>query len=630
MNWRRAWGLGCVALSLGAACTETPATPGPDAGPASDVASDAPATDAPSGSCSLEPRLDLDRDGVTTPQGTAGWEEFSRASEAQQLTPIPTCGGAVYNAALVQWTAPRAGILRMRVERDRSDWSQEMIASAYLSARRVERCAWDAPARECSVATFETDPEHTRSEFEFRVEAGTQYIALAWSFNYAGAGVRTTAVPALRVAVRMVEQSAYGQACAPSTTDREQLCPARSDCTAVGPAAPTCVARGAQGGLCRGPLRDCDTGLVCGAIGFSCDAPAAIGESCQNRGCAAGSSCHVRTPVSESRCVALGSLHGGCREGNACDASLTCRTVDGRAICVQETAAGAPCDATSYCASGGVCAPDATGRSVCTAPGSEGTRCGSSAGQPLPCMAGLRCVDQFCRRTRAAAEACDDDRVCNAGLACVDGRCAEPPTGRCTTRGDRCPEGQRCVNRACAPAVALGGMCTGQDCAAGLVCPSDTRRCEVAAPSLGCVDDQDCPRGTACREHVCLVVGQCPQRDVFSNVICDEGSRCVPTAAGPYACHPIGRDGGPCRSGAPGPCDAGHRCVGGVCLAATSAASGVCGDRLRCPPGTRCEAGCQAEGAAGAMGARCRRGAGGAAECDAGLRCDLATLTCVP
>ena len=91
MNWRRAWGLGCVALSLGAACTETPATPGTDAGPASDATSDAPATDAASGSCSLEPRLDLDRDGVTTPQGTAGWVEFSRASEAQQLSPIPTC-----------------------------------------------------------------------------------------------------------------------------------------------------------------------------------------------------------------------------------------------------------------------------------------------------------------------------------------------------------------------------------------------------------------------------------------------------------------------------------------------------------------------------------------------------------
>ena len=603
-----------------------------DAGPMADVSGDALTTDGPANGCAIEPLIDLDHDGVTTPQGTAAWVDFSRAAEAQRVTAIPTCGGPVYNSVLVKWTAPRSGILRMRVERDQSDWSQEMLAGAYLTARRIEHCAWEAPAHECSVATFEADPEHTRSEFEFHVERGTQFIALAWSFNYADAGVRTTAVPALRIALRLIDQSAYGRSCVPATTDREQLCPARSDCTTVGAAAPTCIARGARSGLCRGPLRDCDPGLVCGSIGSSCDSPAALGEPCESRGCIAGASCLVRSPLSESRCVADGILNASCRAptGTAapCDAPLTCRRVDTRSICVQETALGAPCDTAAYCAGGGICAPDAMGRSVCTLPGAEGTRCGSAVGQPLPCAAGLRCVDQFCRRTHASTEACDDDRGCDAGLSCVAGHCTAPPPGRCSTRGDQCPAGQRCVNESCVAAIAIGEACTGQGCAAGLTCAPDSNRCEVVAPSNGCVDDLDCGRSTLCREHVCVLPGRCPQRDAFSNVICDADSRCVPSATGAWACRPIGRDGGPCRTGVPGPCDAGHRCVGGVCLAAASATAGVCGDRLRCPPGTHCEAGCQPNGAAGTENAACRRGASGAAECDPGLRCDLTALTC--
>jgi hypothetical protein len=87
MRKLRAWACGSVVLLLGAACTETPSNPPGDAGPRPDVtpagdapvtdalASDAPSsdgspTDSGAGGCALEPRVDLDRDGVTTAEGT--------------------------------------------------------------------------------------------------------------------------------------------------------------------------------------------------------------------------------------------------------------------------------------------------------------------------------------------------------------------------------------------------------------------------------------------------------------------------------------------------------------------------------------------------------------------------------
>lgn len=646
MSMRRGWGLGCAVLGLVAACSSPPRPSGLlDSGvdvpidrptAAAETAVDA-GVDAGTSGCGIGPHFDLDFDGFATPEGDALWVDFSRSSDAPQITPIATCGGPVYNAVVVKWTAPRAGIMRLRVERDQSDWASEMLASAYLSARRLETCAWDATARDCSVATFEGDPSHTRSEFEFPVQAGPQLIALAWSFNYGAAGVRVTPVPALRVSASMINQTGYGRVCVAGADSWDALCPARSDCLAVAGAAPACVPRGARGGVCRGPLRDCDGTLVCLALGNNCEAPAAVGESCENRGCAPGSSCLVRMPVSESRCVAEGALGGACRASSdpraGCDTGLACRAVATRLTCVQEVAIGMACTEETVCAGTAVCAPNRAGAgSVCTAAGAEGTNCTATTGQPSPCATGLRCIDRFCRSTHAAGEACEmalEDRDCEAGLACVDGRCAAPPAGRCTVRGDRCPDGQRCVNRMCVTAIAPGETCTGGTCAGGYTCPSDVGRCEVGIPSAGCTDDADCVRGTACREHLCVVVGQCPQRNVIRNdVVCDTNARCIPVTGSGLACRPIGRDGGVCRPGAT-PCEAGHRCVGGICVTAADASAGVCPQRLRCPPGARCEAGCQLTGTVGTEGARCRRARNAAGECDRPLRCDLATLTCV-
>ena len=114
----------------------------------------------------------------------------------------------------------------------------------------------------------------------------------------------------------------------------------------------------------------------------------------------------------------------------------------------------------------------------------------------------------------------------------------------------------------------------------------------------------------------------------YDGVVCGAGARCVAQADRTVACRALGRDGGLCRTGDAPACDEGHRCVGGVCVAAPSKSIGVCAEHLACPAGTRCDLGCAPVASPGQEGGRCRRGASGSGECDAGLRCDLATLVC--
>ena len=95
----------------------------------------------------------------------------------------------------------------------------------------------------------------------------------------------------------------------------------------------------------------------------------------------------------------------------------------------------------------------------------------------------------------------------------------------------------------------------------------------------------------------------------YDGVVCGAGARCVAQADRTVACRALGRDGGLCRTGDAPACDEGHRCVGGVCVAASSKSIGVCAEHLACPAGTRCDLGCAPVASPGQEGGRCRRGA---------------------
>ncbi|TAK27634.1 MAG: hypothetical protein EPO40_16445 [Myxococcaceae bacterium] len=221
---------------------------------------------------------------------------------------------------------------------------------------------------------------------------------------------------------------------------------------------------------------------------------------------------------------------------------------------------------------------------------------------------------------------------CDLSLDCVDGRCVERAPGRCLPFADDCPAGQMCQSGTCRRAYGIGEQPFASECLNGLTVVEG--RCAVEAPSTPCVGDDECLRGTVCRDHLCVVEGRCPPPSVplpeghVPGVVCGTNARCVATSEGTAACRTLGRAGGLCRRDAAAACDEGHRCVGGVCVAASSKSGGVCADHLACPPGTRCDLGCVPAAGVGQEGGRCRRGAEGRGECDGGLRCDPATLTC--
>jgi hypothetical protein len=200
--------------------------------------------------------------------------------------------------------------------------------------------------------------------------------------------------------------------------------------------------------------------------------------------------------------------------------------------------AGTPCGVGSQCAGG-----------VCTQTAANG--CGTcSANDPPVAPAEL-----------AEGDVCYDpakpsgDTFCAAGLACKTvGNPVSVPI-RCTKRGADgiacsltrdCIDGLACIEKQCAPRLANGGACeVGDQCAAG-ACSKATGTCVpfvfAAAGAVCNNQEKRCARGTCARTPL------------------GTDGTCVDPIA----------DGAPC-TGASSPnspkahCDAGAKCVNGVC-----------------------------------------------------------------
>lgn len=614
--------LGAVAtvLALGSACAQTTTSTAADGG-ARDATADVVAP-----ACGLAPLVDLDREGIATPDGVAAWVDFSRASDERLVPPIATCGGEVRLPVMVRWTAPRAGYLRVRVQRDRPD-PHSPGSSHPFTLRRVAGCAWDAPSLGCGLTAFQRDLGFLAEEFELPVEAGPQWLVLAWTFDFRQRGLERAAVPALRVALALAEASRLNQACSPVSTVGASYCPVGTDCDATATGTPRCIPRGSPGAGCRVMAPRCDDGLICHVEPARCLPALAPGAVCRFGGCGIGYSCQSPGSGLSSVCVRNGREGSPCRADSdplgPCDASLSCNQRVG-GLCGPAIPSGAACEQSVNCREGEMC-----GGGRCAQPGSEGTPCVDGA-EPR-CLDGLRCFRGTCTRMQPRGGACAS-AWCELSLDCVGGRCVERAPGRCLPFADDCPAGQMCQSGTCRRAYGIGDQPGAGECLNGL--RVDEGRCAVAAPSTPCLGDEECLRGTVCRDRLCVVEGQCPPPSVplpeghVPGVVCGTNSRCVATSAGTAACRPVGREGGLCRSDSAPACDEGHRCVGGVCVAASSKSGGVCADHLACPPGTRCDLGCVPAVGAGQEGGRCRRSAEGRGECDGGLGCDLATLTC--
>ncbi|MDO9019714.1 MAG: hypothetical protein Q8S73_02360 [Deltaproteobacteria bacterium] len=617
---------GVVVAAWVSACAGSVSSSTADGGRGSDVTTDAAAT-----ACGLGPLFDFDREGVATPDGVAAWVDFSRASDERLVPPIEACAGQVRLPVMVRWTAPRAGFLRVRVQRDppSDTWTTQL-----LTVRRLAGCAWDSAALGCSFEGFRQDPGFARGEYEFPVSAGPQWLVFAWTFAFGESGVTRAVVPALRVALEVTTTSAYNAPCGGWAAVGPSFCPARSVCATSPTGESRCIPEGSSGGLCRiFPHRGCDEGLGC-ANGH-CIPAGGPGEACVRETCRAGSTCSCIACGEGGVCVAFGGFRAPCREAGdprgECDDALVCRRSPNGSMCSRVIPLGAPCEYGTVCADGGSCAVEGSNRH-CILDRSEGAACRMT--DPDACLAGLQCRDGRCVRAAPRGAACAGLEQCAPGLACVDGRCGDPTPERCTERPDSCPTGEACFGGRCERASGLGELRPrGGSCLRGLSA-TESGVCVIARPGDGCWSDAGCRRGTVCRDQLCVVEGQCAQlRDSgsvneYDGIVCGVGARCVGLADRTVVCRPLGRDGGLCRSAEGPACDEGHRCVGGVCVAASSKSVGVCADHLACPGGTRCDLGCTPIVPPGQEGGRCRRGASGSGECDAGLRCDLATLVC--
>lgn len=620
--------LGAVAtvLALGSSCAQTTTSTAADGGGARDATADAVAP-----ACGLAPLVDLDREGIATPDGVAAWVDFSRASDERLVPPIATCGGDVRLPVMVRWTAPRAGYLRVRVQRDRPEPRGAGALQRFM-LRRVAGCAWDGTSVGCGLTAFDRDPVHVNDLFEFPVEAGPQWLVLAWTFDRSSQrGLQRWEVPALRVTMEVSDASRFGQPCVPGWTVGATSCPVGSLCDDTVTGGPRCVPWGTPGGLCNSELPPCQEGLRC--LEYRCVPAVLPGGLCVPGECGHGFTCRMTNADGRAPgvCSPYGTESTSCRDASdprgPCDAPWLCgnNPFDTVRACVLPTPLGDSCRNGQLCTDGGRCST--SGR--CVPPGSEHTYC--FQGIDTGCLPGLRCRRGTCVRLQSRGGDCTH-AWCEPMLACVEGRCGDPLPGHCLGDTDDCPAGQACIGGTCRPAAGPGERTDGASCRAGLI--EYGGRCVVNEPGPRCQGDDDCFHGTVCRDYFCVVEGFCPPLEWVASsplpdgTVCGTNARCMATSEGIAVCRPVGRAGGLCRRNAGPPCDEGYRCVGGVCVAASSKSGGVCADHLACPPGTRCDLGCVPAAGVGQEGGRCRRGAEGRGECDGGLRCDPATLTC--
>jgi hypothetical protein len=228
------------------------------------------------------------------------------------------------------------------------------------------------------------------------------------------------------------------------------------------------------------PFVDCalQTGLLAGAV--------AAGETCERAvECAPGTVCMKQNGVCRGVCSSLPKEGERCAFG--CGPGLRCEGD----TCVALRAVNEPCATTAECASDLIC------QGSCRPRRKLGETCGFDQDRLSQCEPGLACdVVPFvsgavgtCVTPRKSGETCRFHWSCEPGLVCADldwtpFPAAAPVEGSC-----RKPDG-RDFN--CLPTQY--GQYVGSQCASGLTCRVDTRKCqalpkqgEACTPSL-----QDC------------------------------------------------------------------------------------------------------------------------------------------
>lgn len=255
---------------------------------------------------------------------------------------------------------------------------------------------------------------------------------------------------------------------------------------------------------------------------------------------------------------------------NKCSADTDCTPLNALALCNTTSKrcilpTGTSCTTNTDCSSGQVC-----NNGTCSLPPvDEGQSCTNN-----PCLSGLTCYLNFCRRDCTTTADCTGGKICDNGLClppvlgdvndactitsdclstliCTNGGLCGQPVTSCTGSSD-CEQGLVCNNNVCgASGGGLGSSCTGtgqSTCNVGYNCIDGS--CQVP-PTAG--QDESCTSINCGGDLYCNQEGTCSYGTGVSNGnICDSSIDCN---YGSY-CNAAGT----CVTGTPKP--AGSSCNG--------------------------------------------------------------------
>jgi hypothetical protein len=320
---------------------------------------------------------------------------------------------------------------------------------------------------------------------------------------------------------------------------------------------------------------DCIPKTTCAPDGLCKPAngePCATSDQCASGHCADGVCCDA---ACSSGCDVCDAIPGTCSPipAGSAGASPPCSPYlcDGASgECPSACADDTDCDAGTYCAAGGECAPQKEQGSTCSDADCAGPGCAL-------CSGGTTCVDGYC---------CD--ATCEGQCAACDvlgkeGSCSPVPQGE-GPRGERplcsgapgstcaghcdgaevtaCayPVGITCAT-SCADAVEIVSLCDSEGaCVAGAPHPcSGGFGCAGAAGcATACATSEGCAAGYVCGpDSTCAPAGQC---DGDHTIVDEDGA---PLDCAPYGCTPEGMCTDVCASAAD--CASAAECKDGRC-----------------------------------------------------------------
>lgn len=238
------------------------------------------------------------------------------------------------------------------------------------------------------------------------------------------------------------------------------------------------------------------------------------------------------------------ALGGDCYDGYAACAEGVCRGSSCPRTCQPRALLDEVCTVDADCRSGLYCRfpPFLSPVGQCAAYGNVGAACSTTA----LCADGLRCVAEQCRALPLA------------GSLCLAGQCAA------TSYCEGVLDGGVCAER-----KPEGAACSGEQCAAGLVCDALSSTCARASLASGdpCTLSQRCPPAEACIGATERRAGFCDRpraegEDCVTDRDCEEHLGCL-AGDGGASCQRRLAAGSACTSQQA--CQAGATCLDGTC-----------------------------------------------------------------